>query len=523
MTEISAADQLGFPILTAMILLPLLVALVVLALKKFGSDNNDATAVSLALVASAVELALTFWAWTSLDSESAAMQLTEYGGRLGLDGVSALFVPATAVLTLLALLYARASVERNLSGYVATLMIFESTVIGAFVSVDVFLFWAFFVAELAPTWFLIVNWGTGKDRREAARGYLAFMGLASGALLVGFLLLVANAGEGTGSGYIGLRSAEVPETTQTLIFFLLCLGFGIKAPLFPLHTWLPKVLEHGPLVGMSVILVGIKLGAYGFLRFVLPLLPEASAEWFWLMALIGAISMVYGALIALAQTNLRRLLAFASMSHMGVITLGIFSLDLQGLQGALLQSITLGITGAGLFFIASFLATRVGAPDLRNMGGLQIAAPVMGLSFLVIGLAGVGMPGTSGFNGEHLIMLGAYKQHWVMAAVVGSGTILAAAYFLWFYQRAFLGEPAAGTSGQVSDLNGRERVIAASLIGVVIWIGVFTTPFLETINASLMSVAERVSVFDPQVTVSDNHTTAPSESQGDQATGTAGN
>jgi NADH-quinone oxidoreductase subunit M len=254
---------------------------------------------------------------------------------------------------------------------------------------------------------------------------------------------------------------------------------------------MPKILEQGPVVGIGVFLVGIKLGTYGFLRFVIPLLPAAAQDWYWLMATLGVISMVYGALIALVQVNLRRVLAFASLSHMGVVMLGLFSLNFQGMQGGLLQMINLGITGAGLFFIAGFLFTRMGQPDVTRMGGLQGVAPVMALSFLIIGLAGVGMPGTSGFNGEHLVMLGAYQQHWWMAVAVGLGTLLTAAYFLWYYQRAFFGEPAKTNgvdSSQFRDLQVNEKLIATMVIGLIFWIGLYTTPFLKTMNGSINAI-----------------------------------
>jgi NADH-quinone oxidoreductase subunit M len=200
---------------------------------------------------------------------------------------------------------------------------------------------------------------------------------------------------------------------------------------------------------------------------------------------------VYGALIALVQTNLRRLLAFASLSHMGVVMLGVFSLNMSGLQGGLLQMINLGITGAGLFFVAGFLANRLGSAELSGMGGLHQAVPRLALTFLVIGLAGIGMPGTNGFNGEHLVMMGAFRVHWVMALGVGLGTVLGAAYFLWYYQRAFLGErrPNAAT---MKDLNRSELVIAGSMAVAIFWIGLYTTPFLQTMNGSLAQLAARV-------------------------------
>lgn len=215
------------------------------------------------------------------------------------------------------------------------------------------------------------------------------------------------------------------------------------------------------------------------------------------MALLGAVGMVYGALIALVQTNLRRLLAFASLSHMGVVMLGLFSLNFTGFQGGLLQMINLGVAGAGLFFIAGFLYTRLGPPDLSAMGGLEKYMPTMAMIFLIIGLAGIGLPGTGGFNGEHLVMIGAYKVHWLMALATGIGTFLTATYFFRYFQLAFLGEsnPRLAnppTTQTMPDIRRRELVIASALVATILWVGLDSGPFLRTINGSLQALAERV-------------------------------
>lgn len=501
--HIFAADQIGFPVLSTLLFLPFLAAAVLTMVK------DQALAYKVAVGVSVVEFVLAGVVWFYFDPGSASMQFVEKIGPLplvgasyylGLDGISMLFIPATATLALLAVLYTHTdpSVKHNRSGYLAALLAFEAAMMGAFMALDLLLFWVFFVLEIVPSYLLIVHWGTGTERREAAANYLVYMLLASAAILVGILLLATNyssiAGSGLSFDYAQLLTASLPEKTQSLIFFILCLGFAIKAPLFPFHTWMPKVLEQGPVVGMCVFIVGIKLGAYGFLRFVIPLLPQAAQDWYWLMALLGVVSMVYGALIALVQVNLRRVLAFASISHMGVVMLGLFSLNFHGMQGGLLQMISLGIVGAGLYFVAGFLFSRMGAPDVTRMGGLQQKMPVMALTFLIIALAGIGMPGTSGFNGEHLVMLGAYKKHWVMAMFVGLGTMLTAAYFLWYYQRAFLGGQGQNVDPNRSfpDLSSREKFIAISLTAIIFWIGLYVAPFLNTTQGSLRALESHV-------------------------------
>ena len=486
MTEISTV-QLGFPLLSILIFLPAVGALIALFIGRLSQP--------VALMLSVVQLALAVFAWWSHDPSTAAMQLAEshslfgLGYQLGIDGVSAMFLPATALLSLFAVMYASRSVESKLGVYLAALLFSEAALMGAFVATDLSLFWLFFVLEIIPGYFLIRGWGTGNERGSAAGNYVMYMGLASVAIGAGFWLMASGGSEAPGSSLQAIATQGIDPAVQTLIFFLLCVGFAIKAPLFPFHSWLPKVLEQGPLIGMSVFLVGIKLGAYGLLRFVIPLLPEATAEWYWLMAAFGFASMVYGALIALVQTNLRRLMAFASISHMGVVILGLFSLNVSGIEGGLLQALNLGITGAGLFLIASFLTARFGTPDLANLGGLHARTPYMAFGFLVIALAAVGMPGTSGFNGEHMVMLGAFEKHWLMAVCVGIGPILAAAYFLRYYLSAFLGEASGSVSEDVSDLDGRERIIVGSLVAVVLIIGLYTTPFIATMRSSVESIA----------------------------------
>ncbi len=503
--EIFAAEQVGFPILSVLLFLPL--ALVVAI--RFVRDETSAYRVALA--GSVLELILaSLVAWLFVP-HLPDMQFVErglsipglgIGYHLGVDGISVLFLPVTALLTLLVIFYAEYSAKADTRHYVMATLALEATLIGAFVSLDLVMFWLFFVLELVPSYFLITRWGTGPQRRRAAREYVGFMLMGSAAMLFGIMVLGFNARRTRGAfsfDLLDLLTVPVPIEMQSVIFFLLFVGFAVKAPVFPFHTWMPKVLEQGPVVGMSVFLVGIKLGTYGFLRFVIPLLPEAAKEWVWVMLGLGAVGIVYGAMIALIQTNLRRLLAFSSLSHMGAVLIALFSLNFSGFQGGLLQMINLGIVGAGLFFIAGFLHSRVGPPDLSVLGDLVHRVPVLTGTFLVIALAGIGLPGTNGFNGEHLVMIGAFKAHWFMALVTGLGTFLTAAYSLWYFQRGFLGLRAAGAGASHSnapelmpDLKLRELVISIALGGLVFWIGMDTGPFLRTMNGSLSALETRV-------------------------------
>lgn len=469
-TTLMATAQIGFPILSLLIWLPLAGAVVLW----LGREALPAR--PLALLLCGVQLALSLLLVFSFAHDTTAMQFVESAGfyKLGVDGISLWFLPLTALLCLLAVLAPDAKAKSDgQAGYLAALLAFAACMTGAFAAADTMLFVLFFAAEVIPSAYLIARHGTGTARHEAARQYVGVMLVASALVAVG--LYMAEPG-----------AQALPASAQTLPFLLLLIGLGIKAPVFPLHAWLPRVLEQGPIVGMSVFLVGLKLGTYAMLRYMLPLLPQAAAEWLWLGLALGACSLVYGAMIAFVQTNLRRLLAYASVSHVGVVMLGLFSLNLQGMQGALLQMMSLGLSAAGLFFIAGFLESRLGHAQAMTVGGIGRAAPWLAASFLVIGLAGVGMPGTSGFNGEHLIMMGAYKVHWVAALTVGLGTFLAAAYFLRSYQRAFMGDNDNGPV--VADLSLSEKTITAGVTLVILWVGMHTTPFMRAITPNVTAI-----------------------------------
>ncbi len=518
LNEIAAAQQIGFPILSILLFLPIILLITL------SFVRDEAVAYRFGLTGAVLELIFACVLAVRFIPDVADMQFVERGGtlpllgigyHLGVDGISVMFVPLTALLTVLAFLYAEPAVKADLRHYLIAILGFEAAMIGVFIALDLMLFWLFFVLELIPSYFLIARWGTGEKRREAALNYVAVMVAGSLLMLWAILLLgqnVQSAGITGETSYdlLTLLTVPVPVELQTLVFFLLFLGLAIKAPIFPFHTWMPRVLEQGPVVGMSIFLVGIKLGTYGFLRFVIPLLPEASKQWFWLMALLGVAGILYGSLIALIQSNLRRLLAFASLSHMGVVVLSLFSLNVAGFQGGLLQMINLGVVGTGLFFVAGFLYTRLGPPELSAMGGLGHYAPVLTFTFLVIGVAGIGLPGTGGFNGEHLVVIGAMQVHWAMALAAGVGTFLTAAYFLWYFQQGFLGP--ANPQRAIPDIRRRELFIAATLGAMIFWIGLDSGPFLRTMNGSVRALAERVergSIAQAQ------HPSAPARSQGE--------
>ncbi|MEK6618236.1 MAG: NADH-quinone oxidoreductase subunit M [Nitrospirota bacterium] len=495
----------GFPILSQLLFLPLAGALVLWLLEE--EDQIRSTALAVA----ALELFLAMIVLFRFVPDSAAMQFSEklqwipplgISYHLAVDGISVLFVGLTAFLTLLIILYSWDTVRYQIKEYFIALLALETTLIGIFVSLDLILFFVFWELMLIPSYFLIKLWGSGVDRQYAALKYVLYTLLGSVFMLVGIVLLNLNYHDWAVThrvepsytfDFLQLLTTPIPAGRQVLIFWLIFLGLAFKAPIFPFHTWLPDALMEGP-IGMSVVLVGLKLGTYGFMRFSLPLLPEASQSKgvVTVVVALALIAILYGAIVALIQPDLRRLLAFSSISHLGFCVLGVFALNFQGLQGGLLTMINLGFTTAGLFFLAGFLYVRRHSTNLSAFGGLAKKLPLLATFLLIIGLASIGLPGTNGFVGEFLVLLGAFKAHWLYGSVGVLGVILGAAYFLWFYERAMFGPLAKGLPHAVADLNSRELVIAVSLSVMIFWIGLYPAPFLRIMNGSVQALVERL-------------------------------
>lgn len=489
----------GFPILSVLIFLPLLGAILL-----WGQRDQDLMKKS-ALGIAVLELALSALLLMRFVPDSAAMQFSEHANwipalginyHLAVDGISVLFVGLTAFLTVLILLYSWDSVKENIKPYFMSVLALETTIIGIFVSIDLIVFFVFWELMLIPSYFLIKLWGVGTEKHYAALKYVLYTLMGSVFMLVGFALLSINHHNVTQSysfDLLELMKVPVPLNQQILIFWLIFLGLAFKAPVFPFHTWLPDALVQGP-IGMSVVLAGVKLGTYGFLRFSFPLLPEASTNDTVVGIVMGLaiIAIVYGAIIAIIQADFRRLLVFSSISHLGFVVLGLFALNFQGIQGSLLQMINLGFTTAGLFFLAGFLYDRLGSTMVENCGGLATKLPLLATFFLIIGMASIGLPGTNGFVGEFLILLGAFQAHWLYGLVAVSGVIFAAAYFLWYYERAIFGPLSEKVPQALKDLTQREKFIAVALSVMIFWIGLYPSPFLRMINGSVKEVMIRL-------------------------------
>lgn len=491
--------QFGFPILSFLIFFPLMGALIIWSMKDVDLIKKTSLGVAGLELVVAVLMLLRFV------PDTAAMQFSEraswipplgIGYHLAVDGISVLFVGLTAFLILLLVLYAWDTVTTRQKEFFMALLAMETTVIGVFASIDLILFFVFWELMLIPSYFLIKLWGPGEQRHYAALKYVLYTLLGSVFMLVGFALLSLNYFEAKqvySFDLLELMSIQIPLGQQLLIFWLMFLGFAFKAPVFPFHTWLPDALVQGP-IPTSVMLAGIKMGTYGFLRFSFPLLPQASqdATVVAILMTLGLIAIVYGAIVAIIQPDFRRLLVFSSISHLGFVVIGMFALNFQGIQGSLIAMINIGFTTAGLFFLAGFIWERLGNTDVRECSGLAKKMPLLATFFLIIGMASIGLPGTNGFIGEFLILLGAFQAWWVYGAIAVTGVIFAAAYFLWYYERAIFGPLKETIPAALKDLNSREWAIGFALSVMIFWIGVYPSPFLRMINGSVQAVVERL-------------------------------
>ncbi len=417
---------------------------------------------------------------------------------VGLDGISLLLIILTTFLVPLAILSSYKAITEKVKGFMAALLVMETGILGVFAALDLFLFYIFWEAMLIPMVFLIGIWG-GERRLYASIKFLLFTMLGSLLMLVAIIALYnqgyAELGRFTTS-YLDLRQISLSPATQTWMFLAFGLSFAIKIPMFPLHTWLPDAHVEAPTAG-SVLLAGVllKLGGFGFLRYCLPLFPLAVERFAPLMVALAAIAIIYGALLAFAQTDMKKLVAYSSVSHMGYVVLGIFALTLQSVTGGLLQMINHGLTTGALFLLVGMLYERTHTREIAHYGGVAQLLPKFSAIFLITVLASIGLPGLNGFVSEFLIILGSYPTQPVGAIVAALGVILSAVYLLWLVQRVFYGMPSkqlkaiAEKEGKMpSDLSRREWAVLLPIVAMMIWIGVYPRPLVSRIEPSVQAL-----------------------------------
>jgi len=455
-----------FPWLSALIFLPLAGAILTLCFPAVS------TARLIAVITAIVETALALIVYVSFDHlRGGEFQFMEQAMwipglniqyLLGIDGISVLFLPATAVLATIAIVASWHSVDRLHGFYFAMMLVLLAVTMGIFMALDTMLFFLFWELTLPPIYFLVSLWGIGPERRRAAMKYTMYMMFGGIPLLFAFILLALNVSDPTSQvltfSLPQLLASPVASHLQPLLFGLLVLGFAAKAPLFPFHTWLPTIAMESP-AQLTALLVGLKLGVYGLLRFALPLAPEAAVNYAWLLGICGALTLLYAAFIALHQTNLRRMLAYASISHVGLVVMGVASLNNQGIQGAVFQLLNFTMIASGLMLMSGFIQQRTGTTELISLGNLASTMPRFTSLFFFLALASIGLPGTSGFAAELLLILGVFKLHVSFGLIALTTIIISAAYLLTHARKTFWGETINPPKQPYADLKVDEMLI----------------------------------------------------------------
>ncbi len=489
-------------LLSAVLWLPLIGAVVLALFPRRAQGTIQAAALLVSLATFAASLLIL----TRFEPGTAAVQLVEshawipdWGIRygLGVDGISLWLVLLTTFLTPIVLLSSWYSIHRWPKEYLVAMLALEFGMIGAFMATDLVLFYVFFELMLIPMYGIIGVWG-GANRIYAAIKFFIFTMAGSLLMLLGIIYMGWLFSQQAGAlsfAIADLYTLTIPMKTQVLLFFAFALAFAIKVPLFPLHTWLPDAHVEAP-TGGSIILAGVllKLGTYGFIRFVLPFFPEATARWAWLFALLAVIGIIYGALVAWVQPDMKKLVAYSSVSHLGFCVLGIFAMTQASMSGSILQSINHGISTGALFLLVGVIYDRRHTRLLADFGGLAKVMPVYAVLFVVTALSSVGLPGLNGFVGEFLILSGSFQTMPRFTIFATAGVILAAIYLLWLVQKVFYGPVTHEENRGLPDVRWNELAAMIPLIVMMVWIGLFPGAFLRRIDPSvqqLLSVASR--------------------------------
>ena len=457
----------------------------------------------LTLIASLATFAVTVALWVGFDPATSDFQFVERRSWIpafgidyfiGVDGISLFLVVLTGFLTPVALLSSWGSIERKVKEFSIFMLVLEAAMVGVFISLDLFLFYVFWDAMLIPMYFLIGVWGY--DRRiYAAIKFMLYTMAGSVLMLVAILGLAYLHSAATGSysfDLLKLYALDIAPQTQMWFFLAFTVAFAIKVPLFPFHTWLPDAHVEAPTAG-SVILAGVllKMGTYGLLRFSFPLFPDAAAYFAPWLALLAVIGIIYGALLAMVQPDMKKLVAYSSVSHLGFVVLGICAMNAQGVQGAVFQMLAHGVSTGGLFLIVGMLSDRRHTRLISDYGGLKAVMPRLTAAFMIITLASIGLPGLNGFVGEFLILLGAFRWDPRFAVVAGLGVILSAIYMLWMFQRVFYGDVRHAENATLPDLLPREWASVVPLCAAALVMGIFPTLFLRPMEASVETLVQR--------------------------------
>ena len=486
-------NQLGYPLLSLLIFVPVAGAVILLGVR------NAAAARWIALLFSIAEIGLCVPLLSNFNNAVPHMQFGESVAwisawniqyRLGVDGISVLFVGLTALLTTISIMVSWTAVQDRVREFMVAVLFLEAGMIGVFVALDLFLFYIFWEAMLIPMYLLIGVWG-GPNRLYAAVKFFLYTLVGSVLMLVAILAVYFAAG-GT-FDVLALMNHQFGRSFQMWAFAAFFAAFAVKVPMFPFHTWLPDAHVEAPTAG-SIILAGIliKMGAYGFLRFSLPFFPDAAIAWTPAIMVLSVVAVIYGAYMAFAQTDFKKLIAYSSVSHMGFVTLGIFALNSQGLEGGILQMINHGVSTGALFLAVGVIYERTHTRMIADYGGIAAKVPVYATFLLIITLSSIGLPGTNGFIGEFTILLGAFQYKAVYAVIASLGIILGAGYMLWLYQRVAFGTVTNPHNEHLTDMNLREIAAALPLLVLVFWIGLYPNAAFTVMHASADNLINHV-------------------------------
>ena len=485
-----------FPILTTIVLLPVVAALWVLLAP--GSDDRRATNARItALIVTLLELALAVVLWLSFDTSTAAFQFVERADlfapflswHLGIDGIALMLIVLSTFLMPFCILASWTSIQTRVPEYMAAFLLMETLMIGVFAAQDLFLFYLFFEGGLIPMYLIIGIWG-GARRIYASYKFFLYTLLGSVLMLLAMIYMASVAHTTDIPTLLRFNFARDVQTWLWLAFFA---SFAVKMPMWPVHTWLPDAHVEAPTAG-SVILAGVllKMGGYGFVRFSLPMFPQASVELVWLVAVLSVVAVVYTSLVALVQTDMKKLIAYSSVAHMAFVTAGLFVFNTQGLEGSILMMLSHGLVSGALFLCVGVIYDRRHTREIAAYGGLANVMPRYALFLLLFTMASIGLPATSGFVAEFLVLLGTFAASTWLALGMTTGIIFGAAYMLWLYRRVVFGTNDAPEILAMPDLSPRELATLLPIALAVLWMGIYPASFLRPLRAPVAAIVARL-------------------------------
>jgi len=485
-------------LLSIAIWLPVAFGTLLLAL---GRDQNVGTVRAIALVGAVASFVVTLPLITTFNTATAGMQFVEKASwidrfnvnyHLGVDGLSMWFVPLTAFITVIVIIAAWQVIEERVAQYMGAFLILSGLMVGVFCALDGLLFYVFFEATLIPMYIIIGVWG-GPNRVYAAFKFFLYTLLGSLLMLIALVYLYFKSG---GSfDILAWHKLPLPLNVQTLLFFAFFAAFSVKVPMWPVHTWLPDAHVEAP-TGGSVVLAAImlKLGAYGFLRFSLPIAPDAAREFDWLIITLSLIAVLYIGLVALVQQDMKKLVAYSSIAHMGFVTLGFFMFNELGVAGAIVQMVSHGFVSGAMFLCIGVLYDRMHSREIASYGGVANTMPKFAAFAVLFAMANCGLPGTAGFVGEWMVILGAVQYNFWIAALASTTLIFGAAYTLWMVKRVYFGDVANDQVKALTDINGREFLMLSLLAIAVLWMGLYPKPFTDVMHLSVVELLKHVAL-----------------------------